>query len=68
MGEGLHYTLAGYSAATMAIGTLVIFAVLAAFAALEHKGAQSAKIAAFLLAVLSVAATFGSPVVGWYLD
>jgi FtsH-binding integral membrane protein len=68
VGEGLHYTLAGYSAATLAICTVAVFVVLAVLAAVEQKGARSAKVVALTTAILSVLMVRFSPLVWWYAD
>lgn len=68
VGEGLHYTLASYSTATLAICTVAVFVMLAGLAAAEQKGGRPAKATAFVTGVVSVLMVFLGPWVGWYLD
>lgn len=68
VGEGLHYTLAGYSAATAAICSVAILVLLAALAAGEQKGWRSTKIVALTTAILSITMLELGPVLWWYMD
>jgi hypothetical protein len=68
VGEGLHYTLAGYTTATMAICTLAVFVILAGLGTIEQKGCRTAKATAFAVAMTSVLMVFFGPWVSWYLD
>lgn len=64
----LHYSLVTYGAAAMVIATLAIFVILALLSAFEQQGARSSKKVAFIAAVLSVTATYATPVFWWFMD
>ncbi|MGB5375345.1 MAG: hypothetical protein WBN15_16290 [Polyangiales bacterium] len=68
VGEGLHYTFAGYSTLAVAICTLAAFVLLAGLGAAEQKGGRAAKATAFVVAWASVLMFLLGPWVSWYMD
>ena len=69
IGEGLHYTIAGYSTATMATCTLLaLFVALAGLTAKEEADGRTVEATTLVLAVLSVLMLFLGPWVSWYFD